>query len=254
MSPSLVAVMAHPDDIEIHIAGTLCHLKDRGYEIHFVTVCSGDVGSMTHTREEIARIRRGEAEASARLFGATYDGLGVGDLRVTFDHEIKTKIVEVLRRYRADVVMTHAAKDYMSDHEITSALTREACFAAPAPNWPVPSAPDLAPLHAIPELYYADPTSQHDADGNFVAMPIVVDVGSVMARKEELLKCHASQRDWLRSQHGEDNYINTMREWARLRGGQVSIEYGEGFRQHRGHPFPTRSSLVEDLKPLIHQS
>ncbi len=248
MIHSLVAVMAHPDDIEIHVAGTLCLLRDRGWEIHFVTVCNGDCGSMEHPRRKIAQIRKKEAEEAARHFGATYDGLGVGDLRVTYSPAIKTKIVAVLRKYHADAVITHARQDYMADHEITSMLTREACFAAPAPNWPTHGR--HKPPDSIPELYYADPTSQTDANGNVVAMPIVIDVGSVMKEKEALLACHASQRDWLKKQHGEDNYILTMREWGRNRGKQAGFEYGEGLTQHLGHPFPKQSKLLRALGKL----
>ena len=66
MPPSVVAVMAHPDDIEIHIAGTLMLLRERGCDIHFVTMCRGDVGSVTYGRDETARIRfRESANAAA---------------------------------------------------------------------------------------------------------------------------------------------------------------------------------------------
>ncbi len=253
MKKSLLAIMAHPDDIEIHVAGTLCLLRNRqDYAIHFVTVCNGDCGSMTHGREEIAAIRRKEAEDAAQTFGATYDGLGIGDLRATYSPEIKDKVIGVLRKWQADIVITHARADYMSDHEMTSLLTREACFAAPAPNWQCEANPEARILSRIPELYYADPTSQTDAMGKFVEMPIVVDVTSVIHQKERLLKCHASQRDWLAKQHGEDNYINTMREWGKLRGKQIGVEFAEGFSQHLGHPFPKRSRLVEDLQGFAH--
>jgi len=252
MGKSVLAVMAHPDDIEIHIAGTLCLLRDRGCEIHFVTVCNGDCGSMVHSRQEIAAIRRKEAEAAAELFGATYDGLGIGDLRVTYNPEIKSHLVHLMREYQADIVITHARRDYMSDHEMTSLLTFEACFAAPAPNWPTLEEQPVRVIPTIPELYYADPTSQTDSLGQFVSMPMVVDISSTLDEKEKLLKCHASQRDWLRKQHGEDNYILMMRDWANLRGGQVGIECGEGFTQHLGHPFPRHSSLRELLGDLIH--
>lgn len=252
MSGSVVAVMAHPDDIEIHILGTLALLKDRGFDVHFVTVCRGDVGSKERSREETAAMRFKEAEASARLFGATYDNLGWDDLRAEYSMELKTRIVSTLRRHRADFVITHAREDYMADHEFTSMLAREACFAAPAPNWPTPDQEQCGPIHAIPEFYYADPTSQHDRDGEFVKMPIVVDVSSMMDRKEACLACHDSQRSWLRSQHGEDNYILSMREWSRVRGEQIGVAYGEGLRQHLGYPFPKSSKLIETLGTLAH--
>lgn len=251
MSPSLVAVMAHPDDIEIHIAGTLILLRDRGWDVHFVTVCNGDCGSMEHGRKEIARIRAREAKAAASQLGATYDGLGVGDLRTTYCPEIKGMIVDIIRKYQADAVFTHPRSDYMMDHELTSMMTREACFAASAPNWPSTGKKKFKPTTHIPELYYADRTSQTDSDGRFVEMPIVVDISSVIEAKAALLACHASQRDWLAKQHGEDNYLNTMRDWARMRGKQAKVKYGEGLTQHLGHPFPYTSAVFDSLKGSV---
>ncbi len=247
MSASVVAIMAHPDDIEIHLGGILCLLKDRGWELHFVTVCQGDVGSATLSPSEIAAVRRSEAQRAAEIAGATYDCLGVGDLRLTFDPGVKGGLVGCLRRYQAGAVLTHAAKDYMADHELTAALAREACFAAPAPNWPNPDRESWPPLPRLPELYHADPTAQIDGEGKFVPMPIVIDISSVIDRKAELLRCHESQREWLRRQHGEDDYLESMRRWARLRGHQIGVAYGEGLRQHFGHPFPPTSTLVDAL-------
>lgn len=254
MSLSVVAVMAHPDDIEIHVAGTLALLRERGASVHFVIVCQGDLGSMVHSREEIAAIRRREAFAAAEMLGATCDMLGVSDLRVTYCPEIKGKIVEALRRRRADVVFTHARADYMADHELTCMLTREACFAASIPNWETHETPghgSLKPLDHIPELFYADPTGLHDWEGRLTNPELIVDISSVQTLKEELLKCHASQRDWLREQHGEDNYILSMRGWGKTRGERAGFAFGEGFRRHLGHPFPTESRALAALEGLV---
>lgn len=251
MTLSVAAVMAHPDDIEIHVAGTLALLRERGASIHFINVCLGDLGSMVLGREEIAAIRRREAIAAAEMLGATYDNLGVSDLRVTYCPEIKGRLIEALRRRRADVVITHARADYMADHEITAQLAAEACFAATIPNWETPGAPELKPLDHIPELFYADPTGLRDADGEPTRPEFVVDVSSVQPLKEELLKCHASQRDWLREQHGEDNYILSMRGWAAERGALTGAPYGEGFRRRLSQPFPRDSRMMDLLGPLV---
>lgn len=251
MSESVVAVMAHPDDIEIHIAGTLCHLRAKGFALHLVTVCNGDCGSHKLSREEIAKVRAKEGAEAAELLGATYDCVGVGDLRLTDDTEVKSAIIDLLRKYSATIVITHSPKDYMNDHETTSMLTREACFAAPTPNWPsLQQRQPPRPLAAIPELYYADPTSQCDTEGKFVRMPLIVNVTSTMPQKRTLLACHKSQRDWLRDHHGEDNYIKTMEQWGRRRGQQVGFEFGEGLRQHLGYPFPNTTKLKDALPGL----
>ena len=58
-----IAIVAHPDDIEFMAAGTLLHLKERGFEIHYMTVASGNCGSMTMPSASIKQVRRIESRA-----------------------------------------------------------------------------------------------------------------------------------------------------------------------------------------------
>jgi hypothetical protein len=72
--------------------------------------------------------------------------------------------------------------------------------------------------------------------------------------KERMLAAHASQREWLRAQHGEDEYLLWMRRVARDRARDArrrAVEYAEGFRVHRGHGFPARDVLTEALGPRV---
>jgi hypothetical protein len=66
-----------------------------------------------------------------------------------------------------------------------------------------------------------------------------------------MLGCHESQRNWLRRQHGMDNYIETMREWTGARGRMAGFEYGEGFRQYMCHPYPRTPGLQTLLGPEL---
>ena len=58
-----------------------------------------------------------------------------------------------------------------------------------------------------------------------------------------MLAAHASQREWLRAQHGIDEYILTMKHWGEHRGRQIGAAFGEGFRQHKGHAYPQENLL-----------
>jgi hypothetical protein len=103
-------------------------------------------------------------------------------------------------------------------------------------------------LKAIPHLYFCDPDEGLDRDGNEVRPQIVVDVSRHMDKKAAMLECHESQRNWLKTHHGMDNYIDTMREWTRARGRLAGIEWGEGFRQYMCHPYPRTPLLLELLE------
>ena len=159
-------------------------------------------------------------------------------------------MTEVVRKARADLVLTAPPIDYMADHEVTSRLVRDACFAAPIPNY-VTGGWDPAPLLArIPHLYFVDPIHGTDWYGQPVEPQFTIDVTATFERKIEMLACHASQRDWLRRQHGIDEYLEGCRRFGRRRGAAIDAEYGEGFRQYVGHPYPEDNLLLK----LLHQT
>ena len=64
--------------------------------------------------------------------------------------------------------------------------------------------------------------------------------------KRRMLACHESQRNWLMKQHGVDDYLIMMEQLTRARGRLAGVEYGEGFRHYKGHPYP-QSPLLEEL-------
>jgi N-acetylglucosamine malate deacetylase 1 len=67
-----------------------------------------------------------------------------------------------------------------------------------------------------------------------------------METKTAMLAEHASQREWLLRHHGLDNYLETMKAWTSESGRRGGVEYAEGFRHYKGHPYP-ESPLLEQL-------
>jgi LmbE family N-acetylglucosaminyl deacetylase len=240
-----LTLLAHPDDAEILCAGTLIRLADAGWEIHIATVAAGDCGSMTLGRNEIAAVRRQEGIAAATKIGATYHCLDEADVQVVFDKTANRKAIDLLREVAPTLLFTHPRHDYMMDHEQTHLLARSAAFSYPAPN---ASTLPLVEGSAIPWLYYCDPVEGRDPyTGELVTPTTLIDITGQLARKAEMLACHASQRDWLRSHHGMDQYIEAMKRHAALRGDEAGVEFAEAFVQHRGHPFPQNDLLMELL-------
>jgi len=90
------------------------------------------------------------------------------------------------------------------------------------------------------------PIGSVDRDDRFMRPDFVVDVTATFHRKREMLAEHASQREWLRRQHGVDEYLDAMERWTRDCGALADVDYGEGFRQYRGHPYP-QSPLLQEL-------
>jgi len=250
-STRLLAVLAHPDDAEILVGGTLLHLKDRGWELGIITMTAGDCGSATVGREEIARIRYAEAQAAAAYLGASYACVGLMDVEVTYGVENLRRVVDAMRRFDPDVVMTHSPVDYMTDHEEASRLARGAVFALAIPNYETRQNPSAPRARSTPALYYADAIEGKDPLGRRIYPQFYVDIGNQLPQKREMLSRHVSQREWLRSHHGMDEYLDRMTAWAAGYGAECGLAYAEGFRQHLGHAHPHEPVLQEALKGLV---
>jgi LmbE family N-acetylglucosaminyl deacetylase len=243
----VLAIHAHPDDVEFQCAGTLALLGGRGCSVTIATMTPGDCGSAEHPPEEIASIRRAEARKAASLIGADYMCLEFRDVAVFVDDDSRRRVVEALRRVRPDIILTAPPADYMCDHEATSLLVRDACFAAPIPNFRTHQWDPAPPLEKIPHLYFVDPISGKDREGRAITPDFYVDVTPVFSRKREMLACHASQRNWLLRQHGIDEYLDSQEHWSRQRGSEFGVEHAEAFRQYTGHPYPADNRLLDVL-------
>jgi LmbE family N-acetylglucosaminyl deacetylase len=239
----ILAVHAHPDDIETLGAGTLALLAEKGHHITIATMTAGDCGSKEMNLEETARVRQNEATKAAAVIGADYRCVGLGDLCVFNDDGSRRKTTEVVRAVRPEIVITASPVDYHPDHEATSILVRDALFASSVPNYKTgPS----RPLDAIPHLYFMDPIEGRDRTGMSVVPEFGVDVTGHFAKKAQMLEAHASQRDWVLKQHGIDYLMGAMEGFTAKRGKLFGVAYAEGFRQYTGTPYP-RTKLLQEL-------
>jgi LmbE family N-acetylglucosaminyl deacetylase len=246
----VLAIMPHPDDIEILCAGTLIRLRDAGCEIHAATMTAGDKGSAVLSRPQIAGIRREEARNAAETLGAaSYTCLEFEDLSIVFDNDSRRRVAGLMRRISPLIVVTTPPIDYMFDHEVTSQLVRDACFNASVRNYETPGGEP--PSAHIPYLYYSDPVGGVDLFGTPAPIGRLFDISAVIDLKAEALTCHVSQRAWLQKQHGMDDYVDSMKRWGAARGALIGVEYAENLRQHLGHPHPTDDMLGALLETTL---
>jgi LmbE family N-acetylglucosaminyl deacetylase len=245
----VLALCAHPDDVEFMCAGTLMLLHEKGWRIHIATMTPGDCGSAKLGRAEISAIRRDEAAASAAILDGKYHCLECEDVFVIYDKPTLRKVIKVIRQVQPLVVFAPSPDDYMADHENTSRLVWNACFAAGIPNIKIPGE---KPWHHVPHLYYVDPLDAVDKFHNPIKPTCYVDITSAAATKEKMLCCHASQRDWLKAHHGIDEYVEMLHRHDAARGAQIKVAHAEAFRQHLGHGFPQDNILKKELGNRIH--
>jgi LmbE family N-acetylglucosaminyl deacetylase len=196
VSKRILAIHAHPDDVEILCGGTVALLAAAGHAVTIVTMTPGDLGSAEMTPETTAQTRRREAANSAAIIGAEYCCAEFRDYNIFSCDSSRRRVTEVLRKAQPDLILTASPVDYMADHEATSELVRDACFSAPIPNY-LTGDEDPAPrLQAIPHLYFMDPIGGVDRDDRPVTADVYIDVASTFETKRHMLMEHKSQREW----------------------------------------------------------
>lgn len=222
----ILAIGAHPDDIELLCAGTLALYSKRGDTIFICHVCDGNKGSMTHTSEEIAKIRRDEAIQSAKVIGATSIWAGISDGEVVLDLDSREKIIDVIRQANPDLIITHSPDDYHSDHINVSRLVFDATYLANLKLWKT----NYPPSDKLPYLYYIDAI----AGINFIPTEYV-DITDTIETKIEMMMKMKSQLGWLKDMHNCDapEFIKSV---AKFRGFQAGVLYAEAFAQQKMYP------------------
>ncbi|GAY09550.1 PIG-L deacetylase family protein [Pseudonocardia sp. N23] len=159
----VLAVGAHPDDIELGCGGALLAHRARGDEVTLLVMTTGEQGPQD------ARSRIGEQEDAAELLGATLRWGGFGDCAVPTDRSAVTVVQDAIDASGADLVYTHAPLDTHQDHRATAAAVRAAA------------------RRARRVLLYESPTTTDFS-------PVVyIDVATLVEAKLDLLRAHMSQ-------------------------------------------------------------
>ena len=222
----VLAIGAHPDDIELLCAGTIAKFAKEGHETAICHVCDGNKGSNVYDSKELAIIRRNEALSSAKLIGAESIWAGVSDGEVVLDLNCRIKVIDAIRQFDPDLLITHSPNDYHSDHINVSKLVFEAAYLANLKLWKT----NYPASSKLPFLYYMDTI----AGVNF-APDEYVDITDTIEIKIEMMMKMQSQLGWLKDMHNCDagEFIKTV---AKFRGFQAGVNYAEAFSQQKMYP------------------
>ncbi len=228
---TVIAIAAHPDDIEFFMSGTLMALKDSGHEIHYWNLANGYCGTTQYDTETIVRMRREEAMNAAESIGAVFHESICNDLEIFYDKPTLAKVASVIREIAPEILLTHSPSDYMEDHMNTCRLAVTAAFARGMPNFPVDPARDA--IEQPVTVYHAQPYSHHDPMRRLVTPDLFVNVADLLDRKTDMLSRHKSQKQWLDESQGHDSYLETLRDLDHQLGEMSGqFEYAEGWRRH----------------------
>lgn len=212
----VLAVGAHPDDIELLCAGTLARFQQAGSTVNLVVACRGDRGGSDDP--DWSTRREEEARAAAEILGAPVEFLGIGDADVWDTPAVRRQFIGVLRRARPDLIITHAPTDYHDDHmRVSDIVCKCSWFAAS-----VGHVSEEPPLTAPPAVIYMDTVAGIGFEPSYF-----VDISDTLEVKRRMLACHTSQTT--RQDAGMHQLDEMLVTQARFRGFQAGVRYAEGF-------------------------
>ncbi|MEM9586158.1 MAG: PIG-L family deacetylase [Planctomycetota bacterium] len=253
--PAVLAICAHPDDIEFYFAGAMLQLSKRGWDLHYMNLCDGSRGSTTMDQATCAATRLREAKNACRVLGAQHYDPIFPDMEAVYTTENLKKVAAVIRQCRATIVLTHSPQDYMEDHEVACKLATMAAFCHGMPN--LESIPPQ-PVYMDPvTVYHAQPVGGTNGVGEIVRPHFFVDEADVLEAKIQALACHESQKQWLDESQGLDSYLATAREISTQMGKMSGkFEFAEGWRRHQhwGLCGPDDDPMVHALADVIHDT
>ena len=243
-----MAIVAHPDDIEFLMAGTLLLLREAGYVIHYMTLANGSCGSQTLGPAAIRRKRRAEAREAARILGATFHEALVDDLQILYEYKLLRRLGAVVREVAPRIALVPSPQDYMEDHVNACRLAVSAVFARSAPNFR--TLPSRAATHQQVTVYHGMPHGLRDPLRRRVVPGLFVDTGRVHEVKRRALAAHRSQQAYLQATQRFPTTVEVMDAMARDVGRMsVRFELAEGWRRHSHigfcdeHADPLRDAL-----------
>lgn len=149
----IICFGAHPDDCELKAAGVASLWAAKGHKVKFVSVTNGDIGHWRESGPALARRRKDEVEAVAKMLGIETEVLDIhdGELEPTLTN--RKTVTRLIREWKADIVMSHRPNDYHPDHRYTGVLVQDAAYMVAVPKL-LPEVPHLKKNPVF--LYYSD--------------------------------------------------------------------------------------------------
>ena len=236
MSLDVLAIGAHPDDVDLGVGGTLLLLADQGYSVRILDLTRGEAASRGTEAE-----RMQEADEAAELLEVDdrYNA-ELPDGQLENSTEQQRRVIPFIRALKPTVILCHRKSDRHPDHRIASDLVRDANFFAGVTS----IATDEEPYRA-PYVYYYNPYFDDDA-----APDMVVDVSAYFEDKIKALESYRSQL-FNPGYDGPDTLVSSEAFWDAIEtraaywGSRIGVEYGEPL--YTDGPLPV--TILPGLEP-----
>ena len=229
----VLAIAAHPDDMELICGGTLIRAHMLGRSTGILDLAAGEMAS-----RGTPEIRAKEAAKAATVMEVSVrENLGFPDGGITNTPETRAKVAIVIRRLQPKIVITHSLHGRHPDHPIVAQLVRDACFVAGLKKVE-PSIPPYRPLKVVHALSFREDNQKPT---------FVVDISDAFDKKLEAIRCYESQfGDAVQAGEVYPNgepLADLIRHHAAHYGSLIRCRYGEPF-------YTTETMRVDDVSAL----
>lgn len=227
MKLDILAIGAHPDDVELGCGATIAKEIAAGKKVGILDLTRGELGT-----RGTPEIRDQEAKAAAKILGVVVrENIAIPDGFFTNSKENQLKIIEVLRKYQPDIVLCNAVDDRHIDHGKGSKLASDACFLSGLRRIETTHNGEAQEAWR-PKLVY------HYIQWKNLEPHFVVDVSDYIKKKEEAVFAYTSQffdpnSDDPSTPISSSNFKESISYRARDLGRLIGVEYAEGFTVER---------------------
>ena len=227
MKLDILAIAAHPDDIELACSGTLASHRDMGYKVGILDLTKGEMGT-----RGTPEIRMQEADASARILGlSARENLGFKDIYFKDDLDHQTAIARVIRKYKPEIVLANAVRDRHPDHGKGGSLASHACFISGLRKLETT-------MDGVAQKVWRPKFVYHYIQNEYIEPDLVVDISDYWETKKESILAFKSQFHNPDSQEPESfisrpEFLDFIEARSRELGHKINVEFGEGFTVER---------------------
>ena len=228
MKLDLLAISAHPDDVELGCAGTILAALEQGRRVGILDLTRGELGT-----RGTPEIRLQEAETAAKVLGVSVrDNVGLLDGFFHNDPSNQIALVPYIRKYRPEIVLANAIDDRHPDHGKGARLIYDACFISGLRRIET-MGDDGKPQEAWrPKFIY------HFIQDRYIKPDFIVDITPHWKKKEEAIRAFRSQfydpnSNEPNSYISSPEFLEFLEARSKEYGHAIGVKYGEGFTTQR---------------------
>ena len=223
MKIDVLAFGVHPDDVELSCSGVLMVEKDNGKKTGIIDLTEGELGT-----RGTAETRKQEAADAAKILGVDIrENIKLADGFFKNDKESQLKVIEVIRKYKPEIVICNAPEDRHPDHGRSACLVSDAAFLSGLKKIETTT-------NGIAQEAWRPKYVLHYIQDRYLKPGFVVDITAVFERKLEAVKAfktqfHNPEVDGPQTYISTPDFLDSIVYRSKMLGKMIGVKYAEGF-------------------------